>query len=262
MSAREQKEISSEFDCKHVFVTGGSRGIGRAIANAFADRGARVAILFRTNIAAANQTLAELSGKGHIIVQADITKPDEVATAVSSVIEQFGGLDIVVNNAGIGIHHPLESTSYDDWQTAWRQTIDTNLHGPANVCFCVARHMIESGGGRIVNVTSRGAFRGEPTKPAYGASKAGINSFGQSMAQALIKHNIFIYTLAPGYVETERVSPILEGPEGNSIKNQSPFGRVAKPEEVARAAVLLASEGTDFMTGCIVDINGASYLRT
>ena len=82
------------------------------------------------------------------------------------------------------------------------------------------------------------------------------------MAQALIKHNIFIYTLAPGYVETERVSPILEGPEGNSIKNQSPFGRVAKPEEVARAAVLLASEGTDFMTGCIVDINGASYLRT
>jgi NAD(P)-dependent dehydrogenase (short-subunit alcohol dehydrogenase family) len=82
------------------------------------------------------------------------------------------------------------------------------------------------------------------------------------MAQALIKHNIFIYTLAPGYVETERVAPILEGPEGENIKNQSPFGRVAKPEEVARAAVLLASEGTDFMTGCIVDINGASYLRT
>ena len=97
-------------------------------------------------------------------------------------------------------------------------------------------------------------FRGEPTAPAYGASKAGMNAFGQSMAQALIKHNIFIYTLAPGYVETERVAPILEGPEGENIKNQSPFGRVAKPEEVARAAVLLASEGTDFMTGCIVDI--------
>jgi NAD(P)-dependent dehydrogenase (short-subunit alcohol dehydrogenase family) len=82
------------------------------------------------------------------------------------------------------------------------------------------------------------------------------------MAQALIKHNIFIFTLAPGYVETDRVAPILEGPQGEGIKNQSPFGRVAKPEEVAQAAVLLAADGNDFLTGCIVDINGSSYLRT
>ena len=261
MSAREQKEISSEFDCKHVFVTGGSRGIGRAIANAFADRGARVAILFRTNIAAANETLAELSGKGHIIVQADITKPDEVATAVSSVIEQFGGLDIVVNNAGIGISHPLESTSYDDWQTAWRQTIDTNLHGPANVCFCVARHMIESGGGRIVNVTSRGAFRGEPTKPAYGASKAGLNSLSQSLAVALAPHNIFLGVVAPGFVNTELTADRLEGKEGDEIRAQSPLNRVAEPEEVAHAVLFLCSEGSEFTTGTIIDLNGASYLR-
>ena len=171
-------------------------------------------------------------------------------------------MDILVNNAALIEQFNFDDLSYEEWVSVWDRTLGVNLLGHTNVTFCAAKQMKAQGGGKIVNISSRGAFRGEPTAPAYGASKAGMNAFGQSMAQALIKHNIFIYTLAPGYVETERVAPILEGPEGENIKNQSPFGRVAKPEEVARAAVLLASEGTDFMTGCIVDINGASYLRT
>jgi NAD(P)-dependent dehydrogenase (short-subunit alcohol dehydrogenase family) len=124
------------------------------------------------------------------------------------------------------------------------------------------QHMKENGGGKIVNVSSRGAFRGEPDAPAYGASKAGLNALSQSMALALAPHNIFVYVVAPGFVETDRIAPLLSGPRGDAIRAQSPFGRVAYPEEVANTVLFLASEGTDYLTGCIVDINGASYLRT
>jgi NAD(P)-dependent dehydrogenase (short-subunit alcohol dehydrogenase family) len=122
--------------------------------------------------------------------------------------------------------------------------------------------MIKRNRGNIVNISSRGAFRGEPESPAYGASKAGLNSFSQSMAQSLAPHNIFVYVVAPGFVQTEMVAELLSGPDGKSIREQSPLGRVATPDEIARTVLFLASEGTDYLTGCIVDINGASYLRT
>ncbi|HMY75240.1 MAG TPA: SDR family oxidoreductase, partial [Blastocatellia bacterium] len=152
--------------------------------------------------------------------------------------------------------------SYEDWQGSWRRTLDTNLIGAANISFCAAQQMMKQGGGRIVNVSSRGAFRGEPDAPAYGASKAALNAMSQSLAQALAPHNIFVCVVAPGFVETERVAYRLDGAEGDGIRNQSPLKRVAKPEEVARTVLFLASEGTDFLTGCIVDVNGASYLRS
>ena len=122
--------------------------------------------------------------------------------------------------------------------------------------------MIESGGGRIVNVTSRGAFRGEPTKPAYGASKAGLNSLSQSLAVALAPPNIFFGVVAPGFVNTELTADRLEGKEGDEIRAQSPLNRVAEPEEVAHAVLFLCSEGSEFSTGTIIDLNGASYLRS
>jgi NAD(P)-dependent dehydrogenase (short-subunit alcohol dehydrogenase family) len=158
--------------------------------------------------------------------------------------------------------HPMAGVSYEEWQEAWRRTLDTNLIGPAYVTYQVAQQMIKQGGGRIVNISSRGAFRGEPDAPAYGASKAGLNAMSQSLAQALAPHNVFVYVVAPGFVDTERVAFKVHGPEGEAIRNQSPLKRVAKPEEVARTVLFLASEGTDFLTGCIVDVNGASYLRS
>lgn len=251
-----------DFSGKTVLVTGGTRGIGRAIAMAFASKGARLALLFRSDQASADKTLAELEGDGHITIKADVADPTAVERAVSEAISAFGRLDIVVNNAGIGVYHPPASTSYQDWQAAWRQTLDANLLGPANICFCAAQHMIEQGGGRIVNITSRGAFRGEPTKPAYGASKAGLNSLSQSLAVALAEHKIFVGAVAPGFVNTELTADRLNGPEGEEIKAQSPFNRVAKPEEVAHAVLFLASEGAEFSTGTIIDVNGASYLRS
>lgn len=251
-----------DFENKTVLVSGGSRGIGNAIANAFADNGARVAILYRSNGLAAENTLAELTGTGHLALQADVANAADVEQAFTTVLAEFGKLDIVVNNAGIGINHPVESTSYSEWQDAWRKTIDTNLLGPANVCFCAAKHMIESGGGRLVNVSSRGAFRGEPLKPAYGASKAGLNALSQSLAVSLAPHNIFVGAVAPGFVYTELTADRLSSAEGEEIRSQSPFNRVAKPEEVAHAVLFLASDGAEFSTGTIIDVNGASYLRS
>lgn len=251
-----------DFTDKRVLVTGGSRGIGRAVANAFASRGARVAIGYRSNLEAAEATLSGLPGGPHISVQCDVTDPGAVERMVSTVIQSLDGLDIVVNNAGIWVDHPLEELDYDQWQDAWQRVIEANLIGPANVCYCAARHLITHGGGRIVNVSSRGAFRGEPDGPAYGASKAGLNSMSQSLARRLAPHNVFVGVVAPGFVDTDLASRVLDGPLGDEIRAQSPLGRVATPEEVAFAVLFLAADGSEFSTGAIIDVNGASYLRT
>ena len=142
------------------------------------------------------------------------------------------------------------------------RTLKVNLIGAANATYCAAKAMMKTGGGRIVNISSRGAFRGEPSAPAYGASKAGLNSLGGSLAKLLAPHNIFVGTVAPGFVETDMVAERLAKPDGAAIRQQSPLGRIAKPEEVAYAAMFLASEGAEFSTGTIIDVNGASYLRS
>ncbi len=250
------------FDNQKVLVTGGSRGIGRAIALAFAGAGAKVAIVYRGNTAAAEAALAQLPGEGHIALAADVADPDAVQSAVDDVAEHLGGIDVLVNNAGIGIYHRIAEVSYGEWQRTWRETLAANLLGPANLCYCAARHMIAGGGGRIVNITSRGAFRGEPLKPAYGASKAALNSLSQSLAVALAPHDIFVGAVAPGFVNTELTADRLGSPEGEEIRAQSPFHRVAEPGEVAHAVLFLASRGAEFATGTIIDVNGASYLRS
>lgn len=251
-----------DFTDKTVLVTGASRGIGRAIALLFAQRGAQIAVHYHRNREAAQETAAMLPGNKHIVVQADMSQPEEVRRMVDVVVKAMDGMDILINNAGIYEEHPLTDVTYEEWQRTWQQIIDTNLMGPANAIYCAAQYMIRRGGGRIVNISSRGAFRGEPTAPAYGASKAGMNSMGQSLAKALAPYNIFIGTVAPGFVETDMVTEHLSGPDGDGIRNQSPLKRVAKPEEVAYAALFLASEGAEFSTGAIIDVNGASYLRT
>jgi NAD(P)-dependent dehydrogenase (short-subunit alcohol dehydrogenase family) len=118
------------------------------------------------------------------------------------------------------------------------------------------------GRGRIVNISSRGAFRGEPDAPAYGASKAGLNALSQSLAKALAPNAILVYCIAPGWVETEMAAGHLNGPDGRAILEQHPLGRVSRPEEVAQASVYCALDAPAAMTGCIIDVNGASYLRT
>jgi 3-oxoacyl-[acyl-carrier protein] reductase len=254
--------MGADFSNKVVLVTGASRGIGREIARQFAVRGARLVVHFHQNRQAAEQTLADLPGNSHLLLQADLSDATAIGDFAQNALTAAGKIDVLVNNAGVYEFHPAATSSFEEWRQSWERTISTNLMGPAHLSFHVVRHMLNTGGGKIINITSRGAFRGEPQAPAYGASKAGLNAFSQSMAQALAPHNIFVYAVAPGFVETDMAVSELSGPKGDAIRAQSPLNRVARPAEVARVVLFLAAEGTDFLTGCIIDVNGASYLRT
>ena len=219
-----------------------------------------MAVHYASNEAAAREVLDLLPGEGHITVAADLGA-GEARRLAADTVEGLGRIDVLVNNAGIYEPHPVLDTSSDDWAASWQRTLATNLIGPADLIHAVVPHMVELGGGRIVNVTSRGAFRGEPRHAAYGASKAGLNSLSQSLAQELAPHGIYVTVVAPGFVETDMASAYLEGPNGAAIKAQSPLGRAAAPEEIARVIVFLATPGAEYTTGAIVDVNGASYLR-
>lgn len=155
-----------------------------------------------------------MTGKGHFIVQGDIADPNAVAGIVDHVVAHTGRIDVLINNAAIYEDHPLAEVDYETWQQSWRATIDTNLLGAANLCYCAAQQMITQGGGRIVNVSSRGAFRGEPTGPAYGASKAALNAMSQSLAKYLAPYNISVGVVAPGFVETDMARDALIGERG------------------------------------------------
>jgi NAD(P)-dependent dehydrogenase (short-subunit alcohol dehydrogenase family) len=172
-----------DFTDKVALVTGSSRGIGRVIARELAKAGAKVAVHYVRNRQAAEETLGLLGGEPHIIVQAEMGDAEEVREMVSVVVSHFGCLDILINNAGMNEAHPVAEVSYEEWCENWKRVIDTNLIGPANAAYCAARRMMEQGGGRIVNISSRGAFRGEPESPAYGASKGGMNSMTGSLAK-------------------------------------------------------------------------------
>jgi NAD(P)-dependent dehydrogenase (short-subunit alcohol dehydrogenase family) len=246
----------------HALVTGSSRGIGAAIARQLAARGCRVALHYHRNHAAATATLASLAGDGHAGFAADLGHPGDVVALWRAVTAAFGHLDIVVNNAGVYEEHPPLTTGFAAWQEAWQHTLATNLLGPAHLCHLAANAMAARGGGRIVNLSSRGAFRGEPTAPAYGASKAGLNSLSQSLAKALAPHGVLVFCLAPGWVETDMAADHLGGPQGAEILAQHPLGRVATVDEIAGPAVYCALDAPPAMTGAILDVNGASYLRT
>jgi len=246
---------------RSVLITGGARGIGAAIAKEFAQAGDQIAIHFVSSQSDADAVCKSLPGDGHITAQAELRDPEAIQRMVEEVAKTFGKIDVLINNAGVFVDHPIETTTYEEWQAAWSQTLGVNLIGAANVSWCALRHMPKNGTSRIVNIGSRGAFRGEPLSPAYGASKAAIVAFGQSIAKALAPMQIGVTTLAPGFVETEMASRLLDGPEGAGIRAQSPFNRAARPEELAKAVYFLASPDSEWASGAVLDFNGASYLR-
>jgi 3-oxoacyl-[acyl-carrier protein] reductase len=242
-------------------VTGASRGIGRAVAEAFARQGDRVAVHYRHSSGLAEEVRDSLPGTGHVLVQADVADPDAVKAMVDAAHEGLGGLDVLVNNAGVYLAHPIDKVSYQDWQDAWQETLAVNLTGAANAAWCAVQYMKHTGG-RIINVSSRGASRGEPEHPAYAASKGGLNSLSGSLARALAPYGIAVATVAPGYVETDMAAEHMASAIGAEIRAQSPFNRIATPEEIAAAVVYLASAAAEWASGAIIDLNGASYLRS
>ncbi|MFA5057335.1 MAG: SDR family oxidoreductase, partial [Opitutaceae bacterium] len=205
--------------------------------------------------------LAGLPGDGHALFAADLIRPAAAGKLITRVLRALGRIDVLVNNAGIYELHAPGEVTFGEWRHGWERTLAANLTAPAHLSFLAARAMRRTGGGRIVNISSRGAFRGEPKAPAYGAAKAGLNALGQSLAKALAGKRVFVFTVAPGWVDTEMAAGHLRGPRGAEIVRDIPLGRVATAGEVARAAVWFALDAPESMTGCIVDLNGASYLR-
>ena len=251
-----------EFKNKNVLITGGSKGIGRATAIAFANKGANVAINYRSDDRGAKETLLLLKKGNHILLKGDVSYKGTPETLVKEFIKKYKTLDILINNAGVAVFHEIDKVSFEDWKDAWQTTINTNLISVANLCYWASKEMIKNNGGRIVNVSSRGAFRGEPKMPAYGSSKAGINSLSQSLAKSLAKYNIGVGVVAPGFTDTEMAINALTDEEKESLLLESPFKRMAEPIEVAHVILFLASKQALYTSGAIIDVNGASYLRT
>ncbi|MFD8548176.1 SDR family NAD(P)-dependent oxidoreductase [Streptomyces sp. NPDC059649] len=241
-----------------VLVTGASRGIGRAVAERFAADGDRIALHYASRREAAEEAFAGLPGSGHVLVHGDVSTPEGAEAVVAAAVQGLGGVDVLVNNAAANEPHPLDRTTFEDWQRAWRRIVDVNLLGAAHVSYCAARNMIEREvEGRIVNIGSRGAYRGEPDHPAYGATKAALHAMGQSLAVHLAPYGIAVASVAPGFVTTERVADRLT----EEVRQQSPFGRVAAPLDVAAAVHYLASPEAVWSSGAVLDVNGASHLR-
>jgi NAD(P)-dependent dehydrogenase (short-subunit alcohol dehydrogenase family) len=229
----------------------------------FSELNANVIITYKNKVSEAEQTIKSLNARGnHSFFQLDITQPEAIRTLFAEVMMKYHRLDVLVNNAGVFIEHKISEVSYEQWQQIWNETISTNLTGVSNLCYLAAKQMMAQQYGKIINISSRGAFRGEPDHPAYGASKAGLNAMSQSLAVALAPYNITVGIIAPGFVETDMAAAYLTSEQGEQVKKQSPFNRVATPEEVANLVAVFASNGLEFMTGGIVDLNGASYLRS
>lgn len=249
-----------------VLVTGASGGIGAAVAQRFAEAGDRVAVHYATNRAGAEEIRRSLPGGGHAVVAGDLGDPDGALRIVAAAVDELGPLDVLVCNAAVAPsasnRHVIGETSYAQWTESFRRMVGVNLLGAANLAWAFAAPLIERGApGSIVNIGSRGAFRGEPEYPAYAASKAGLHALGQSLAVALAPHSISVTSVAPGFVATPRQLAKLEGAEGDALRAQSPFGRVGTPLEIASAVFWLASPEAAWSSGAILDANGASYLR-
>jgi len=242
----------------HVLVTGASGGIGRAIAMSLAGRGVRVALHYNCDRAAAEETRRMLTGAGHELFGADLSDGAAIEPFWRLVTGAFGRVDALVNNAGIYDAHPPVTEEYATWSEVVQRTLAVNFLGPARLSFFAARAMAQQGSGRIVNISSRGAFRGEPTAPAYAASKAAINAFGQSFAKAFASRGVLVFAVAPGWVTTDRVAAHVHDP---AVLADQPLGRVAAPAEVANVVTFCVLEAPASMTGAVLDVNGASYLR-
>ena len=250
---------------KCAIVTGGSRGIGAAVAHALAAAGHRVAVHAGRDTDAAATVAAGLPGGGHTVVTGDLADPAQCARVVAKTVGALGDLDVLVNNAGVFDAHPIDEVDYATWQRAWQDTLAVNLLGPANLAWQVVDHVRHrrSGpaGARLISVGSRGAYRGEPRTPASGASKAGLHAMTQSLAVALAPLGIMCAAVAPGFVETDMARAVLDGPDGDAVRAQSPFGRVATAPEIAAAVAWLATAAPEWVSGTVLDANGASYLR-
>jgi 3-oxoacyl-[acyl-carrier protein] reductase len=243
-----------EFTGKVVLVTGGSRGIGRACAVAFARAGATVVISYAGNEAAAAEAVA-LAGPNARSIKFDVADTAACAAAVDEVLKGSGRLDVLVNNAGVAIDGLAVRVKDDDWD----RTLDTNLKGAFAMCRAVARPMMKQRSGAIVNLTSVVGETGNVGQTAYAASKAGLIGLTKSLARELSSRNIRVNAVSPGFIDTDMTAGL--NPElRNAMTQTIPLGRLGTADEVARAVLFLASDAASYVTGEVLKVNGGMYM--
>ena len=242
---------------KVAIVTGSSRGLGRAIVRELADHGCKVVINYFQSKELAEQLQSELKDKGQeaICVRAGVAHPDDVQNLIDTTVKEFGGIDILVNNAGVNRDRTIRRMTAEEWQ----EVIATDL---SSVFYCTNAalpHMIERGGGRIVNMSSIVGQMGNLGQSNYAAAKAGIVGFTKSAAQEFARFNITVNAMCPGFIATEMVTNLTEEVQ-QALLAKIPLGRFGKPEEVASLCRFLVSEG-EYITGAQININGGMYLQ-
>ena len=242
---------------KVAIVTGSSRGLGRAIAKEFGDHGAKVVLNYYTNREAADELEAEMKKKGQdvIVVQAGVAHPDDCNRLIEETVKHFGGVDILVNNAGVNRDRTIRRLSVEEW----REVIATDLDSVFYCTYAAVPHMIERGGGRIINMSSIVGQMGNLGQSNYAAAKAGIVGFSKSAAQEFARFNITVNSLCPGFIETDMVTNLTEDVQ-KALIAKIPMGRFGKPEEVAQITRFLATEG-GYITGAQININGGMYMQ-
>jgi 3-oxoacyl-[acyl-carrier protein] reductase len=245
---------------ERVLVTGGSRGIGAAMVAVLAGYGARVALHYGRSRAEAER-LQERLGPAVVLVQADLARPGAGTAVVEAAAEQLSGLTAVVNNAGIFM--PAGPTeSWDRWQRVWAETLQVNLVAAADVTRAALPLFSRAGGGCLVYISSRAAFRGDdPDYLAYAASKGGMVALARSVARGYAQEGVVAFTVAPGFVATEMARQVADAKGDSAVVADIPMGEMAPPADVAEVVAFLVSGRARHMTGATLDVNGASYVR-
>lgn len=246
---------------QQILLTGSSRGIGAAIARECLIQGAVIAAHYNREGAAAQALLKEFPGTNSVVLQADLEDPQEAESLWDQAENQMGHIDALVVNAGVFLPHSPES-SVDEWWKVWRKTLSVNLDAAGMLTKKALDHFRSRGGGRILYIGSRAAFRGETEDYlAYAASKGGLTSLARSVARGYGAYGVKAFTIAPGFTNTEMAAAFLQGTDASALASETALKSLTQPEDIAPLAAFILSGQMDHATGTTIDVNGGSYMH-